>query len=561
MADHSSARFSLLRWDAGNPEFPVLPDGIDSLHIIEIGRVPGLIDKQPLPENRLVIHSTQGTARGFSDWFLDGIWRQPDPIDYGNVTAAKQREMTIHNTSRNSIQLTAIDLSALSGVTAIAPGLPRTIEAFDTITLTFEASVTGDPSFDDNALLTIDGLVLPTRMLGRRVIIFNMLPDVPIVEKMSWLTDNMVSIEGPEQAFSLRRAPRSKVTLNQKLTDDVERTTQQALILGAGYLRQGVGMWWQARQITSAALSTDLVINADTTDMEISVGGDLSFYNPNDHTFVEAEVASFTTTTVTLSQEVGVALPANAWIMPLTFGFQEKVASFGDYPSVLIQRSTLTFNLLEYLDIGALDMAYFSTHPTDGLPVMDQPQEFDGGVRIGQLAQSLQVLDSATGDNSVFRREVLARWGQNVFVNCRSMADQHAWRQFLHFVRGSWGAFYIPTNTNDLPLDADFSLGGNTFTVPSMGIDSLINERAPRRDLKMVIDGTTYYRRITSVSDNGTIETVTVDGVIPGAGTVPIADCRISWLTLSRIVGDSATFKHIRLGEAELRFVTRGVIV
>lgn len=560
MADHSSARFGLLRHEPGNPEFPTLPDGIDSLHIIEIGRVPGLEDPR-IPEQILEKHSGQGTAGGFSDWFLDGIWRQPDPIDFGNVTASKQRQMTIHNTSRSSIQLTAIDLSALSGVTAVAPGLPRTIEAFDTITLTFEAGVTGDPAFDGDAILTIDGLLLATRMLGRRVIIFNMLPDVPIVESVSWLTDNMVAIEGPEQAFSLRRAPRSKVVLTQKLTDDAERTTQQNLIQGAGFLRQGVAMWWQARQITSAALLTDTVIQADTTDMEIRVDGDISFYNPNDHTFVEAEVASFTTSTITLSQQVGIALPENTFVMPLTYGFQAKVSNFGDYPSTLIQRSSITFNLLEYVDIGALDMSYFTTHPTDGLPIITAPQEFDGALRIGQISQDLQILDSATGDNSVFRREVLGRWGQNVLVRLNSMTDQHAWRQFLHFVRGSWGAFYIPTNMNDLPLDADFTLGGNTFTMPSMGTESLINERAPRRDLKLVIDGTTYFRRITAVSDNGTIETVTLDGVIPGAGTVPIADVRISWLTLSRIVGDSATFKHTRLGEAELRFVTRGVIV
>lgn len=559
MADHSSARFGLLRFEPGNPEFPTLPDGIDSLHIIEIGRVPGL-QIPALPEQILEKHSAPAAAK-FTDWFLDGIWRQPDPIDFGNVTASKQRQMTIHNTSRSSIQLTAIDLSALSGVTAIAPGLPRTIEAFDTITLTFEAGVTGNPAFDDDAILTIDGLLLPTRMLGRRVIIFNMLPDVPIVESVSWLTDNMVSIEGPEQAFSLRRAPRSKVVLTQKLTDDVERTTQQNLIQGAGFLRQGVAMWWQARQITSAALLTDTVIQADTTDMEIRVDGDISFYNPNDHTFVEAEVQSFTVSAITLSQQIGIALPENTFVMPLTYGFQSKVSNFGDYPSTLIQRSSITFNLLEYVDIGALDMSYFTTHPTDGLPIITASQEFDGALRIGQISQDLQILDSATGDNSVFRREVLGRWGQNVLVRLNSMTDQHAWRQFLHFIRGSWGAFYIPTNMNDLPLDANFTLGGNTFTMPSMGTESLINERAPRRDLKLVIDGTTYYRRITAVSDNGTIETVTLDGVIPGSGSIPVADCRISWLTLSRIVGDSATFKHTRLGEAELRFVTRGVIV
>ena len=62
------------------------------------------------------------------------------------------------------------------------------------------------------------------------------------------------------------------------------------------------------------------------------------------------------------------------------------------------------------------------------------------------------------------------------------------------------------------------------------------------------------------MTDNGVIETVTIDGVIPGTGSVPAADVRVSWLTLSRLVGDVATFRHERLGKAELRFSIRGVI-
>lgn len=561
MADHSSARFGVLHYDPGNPEFPTLPDGIDSLHIIEIGRSPGLAIREPVPDVGLPTHSAAPGAKGFADWFLDGFWRQPDPVDFGNITATKQRQVTIHNTSRSTVSLTAIDVSAIVGLSVISPGLPINIDAFDTVTVTFEISTTGDAAFDDFVYFTVDGLSLPTRMLGRRIIIFNMLPDVPIVERMSWLTDNMVSIEGQEQAFSLQRAPRSRVTLLQKLDDDVERTTQQNLILGAGYLRQGVALWWQARQINAATLTSDTVIQADTTDMEIRVGGDVSFYNPVDHTFVEGEVESFTPTTITLSQEVGAVLPAEAWVMPLTYGFQDRNASFGDVPSSLIQQSQITFNLLEYTDIGALDMSYFTTHPVDGYAIITHPLEFDGNFRVGQLSQKLDVLDSITGDISVFRREAMARWGQNVLVTLKSQADQHAWRQFLHYIRGSWRPFYIPTGTNDLPLNGNFTLGSNIFTVPSMGIDSLINERAPRRDLKLTIDGNTYYRRINSVVDDGTIETVTLDSVIPGTGSIPPEDCKIEWLTFSRLVGDSATFKHTRLGEGELRFVTRGVIL
>jgi len=558
MADHSVGRFALLHYDPGNPEFPTLPDGIDSLHIIEIGRAPGLSIRAPIPDVLQGKHSATG-GTGYADWYLNGIWRQPDPVDFGNITATKQRTVILTNTSRSSVSLTAIDVSAITGLSVVSPGLPATIEAFDSLVVTFEVSTTGDPAFDDEVLFTVGGLVLPVRMLGRRVIIFNTVPEIPINERISWLTDNMISIDGTEQAFSLRRAPRSRVVINQVLDDDEERTRQFALITGAGFLRMGVQQWWQARAITSAALSTDLTIQVNALDMEFDVGSNLSFVTPSG-AIVEGEVESFTASSVTLTQEVGLALPLNTYVMPLKFGFLSSEVNVKTFARGL-EETQLIFELIEYADIGALNMAYFTTHPVDGLPIITYPMAFDGGARDGNWNQTIDVLDGSTGDIQQTRTELAVRPGNPVLVYCNSQADQHAWRQFLHFVRGSWGAFYIPTDMNDLPLASVFTLGSNTFSVPSMGLESLIGLQAPRRDLKLNIDGTIYYRRITDISDNGTTEVITLNSAIPGAGTVPIEDVIISWLTLSRIVGDSATFKHAQLGDSELRFAVRGVIV
>ena len=100
----------------------------------------------------------------------------------------------------------------------------------------------------------------------------------------------------------------------------------------------------------------------------------------------------------------------------------------------------------------------------------------------------------------------------------------------------------------------------NVFDIPNMGVATLIANVAPRRDVRITIAGVNYYRRIISTVDNGVFETITLDAIIPGAGTVADADFYCSWLTLSRMVGDTATFKHKRRGNAELRFSVRGVI-
>ena len=84
--------------------------------------------------------------------------------------------------------------------------------------------------------------------------------------------------------------------------------------------------------------------------------------------------------------------------------------------------------------------------------------------------------------------------------------------------------------------------------------------RAPREARKRTIEAVAGIRRITRVADAGPNETVTLDSVIPGTGTVPVADVRISWLYLVRIENDTATFNHLRTGNAELRFRVQGVI-
>lgn len=555
MADHGATSFGIIYWEPANPEFPVLPDGVISGHPILFVTTPGLRDPRAIIDE---LEKYRATDSSFTDWFLDGIWRTPNPVDFGNITASKQRTVTIHNTGRAAVSMTAIDVSLIPGLSVISPGLPITVEAFDSVEVLFEVTTTGDPAFDELVTFTVSGLDVTVRMLGRRVIIYNTIPQRPILERLSWLTDNMVAMDGTEQSFSLRAAPRTKVTLHERLTDEVDRTRKKATIEGAGFLRQGVQIWWQARQVDQAALSTDTVVNVDTAAMEIEIGRELSMVTPAG-VAIEGEVLTFDPTSVQFTQEIGTALPLGTSVMPLTYGFMANKADFAAFP-VTVEDHRVTFDLIEYSEIGALDMAYFTTHPTDGLPVVVDPMYFSGQTRRATIQQDNQRIDGQTGDIQTFRQELLGRWGQQMLVHINSLADQHAWRQFLHFIRGSWGRFYVPTGTNDLPLAAQFTLGGNTFDIPSMGLESLIGNVAPRRDLMLTIAGTTYYRRITNVTDNGVIETVTLDGVIPGTGSVPIADCRVSWLTLCRLVGDVATFRHERLGKSELRFSIRGVI-
>lgn len=554
MADHSAARFGILYYEPGNPEFPTLPDGIPTPHVVDYGRAPGFSFAQ-----------VQAPEIGFSaddsdvaGWFFDGIWRSPNPVLFGTITQTKTRIVTVHNTFRTPIVLTAVDVSAVSGVTLTSPGLPQTIEPFDSVTLTFEAATIGDPAFDAEVILTVDGQDLPVRMTGRRILIYNTEPQRLIEERLSWLTDSMISVNGMEQAFSLRHGPRSRVTIRQRFTDDIKRNRALNQLKTVSFLRVGLQSWWQAQDVTAPIAIDDQVIQVSADTMELAAGDIISIVAP-DYTAIQGEVDSIGMSNITLTEPILQAFPMGTSIMPIRFGFLQAEIDQDAFAREA-HDIAVTGDLLEVDAIGAIDANYFETHPIDGRPIISGDLFFDGQSRRDVFILDTDFLDSRTGDIAATFLEPMARPGQRVVVYCDNHADQHAWRRFLHFVRGSWGVFYIPTGANDMPLATDLDLGTNTFEIPNLSLTQLVQNRAPRRDLAINVQGTVYYRRITTTAEMGVNEIVTINSAIPGTGSVPPGDVRVSWMMPARIVGDTATFRHQLRGQSELRFMVRGVV-
>lgn len=562
MADGAAGPIRPVFHAPGNPQLPTLPNPNDPQEALVDFAIDGAGITQGRPPATQFLDTlggAPGTARGVAHPWLNKVGADQQLVDFGSVTAAKQRQVTIHNTNRFTVSMTAIDLSELPGITVVTPGLPVDITSQGSVVITFEASPTGPASFDDIAVITTSENVLRVRMVGRRVIIFNARPQRPMTERLGFITDNMIAVSGKEQAFSLRVAPRSLVTVEQRITDTVQRARILNQLLAVSFLRCGVQLWYQSREVDAAIGTSDLVINVDTASMEIDVEGLLSIVSPDYATVIEVEVASFTANTVTLSQAIGTAFPLRTSVMPLKFGFVKNKADQAAF-AIGAEDLRVTIDLIEYQNIGAVDPAYFDAHPVDSLPIITHPLYFDGQAARRSIANRIQKLDSVTGDINAWQPELLGRPGQAVLVHCDTLADQQAWREFLHDRRGSWGAFYIPSGQSDLPLRDDLTLGGNQLVTDNLGLAQLIGVQAPRRDVEVLVAGVRYFRQITTVVDGGAFETITLDAVIPGTGTVPAADVRVSWLTLSRIVGDTATFKHQQRGVSELRFQVRGVI-
>ncbi len=557
MADQSAGLFAPLFSSPGNPELPTLPGpGDPTLGKLDVFGIGAGFDRAL--EDFLPVHAA-GTGSGFAGWYLDTTWMTPNPVQFGNITNDKQRTFTLHNTRRNVATWTAFDDASLDGFDLLTPGLPVGLAGFSDAIGTIQADREGPAAFDEFIDTTVEGVVLLLRVIGRRVVLFETFPERPISERVKFKTDNMISKDGTEQAMQIAIAPRSDVTVEIRHSRDEERTRLSNLILGAQHLLTGVQAWWQSAALTTPALSTDVVLQVNTDGMELQAEDNISVVLP-DRTAHVAEVVSLTASSIEILAAVGVALPRFTSVMPIRFGFNSGSVELAAFP-INAADMKATFTLIDYVNIANVDPAFFDTHPIDGLPILKRPLFFSGASRRAKLVSKMDRLDQGTGAIFVNRSEPIARPAQDVLAHCRSLADQHAWRRFLHFVRGSYGAFYVPTGENDLPLvSPGFTLGGNTFDTPNMGTANLVGTQAPRRDVQIEIAGVFHNRRVVSVVDNVATEQFTLDAVIPGVGVVPAADVRISWLTLARIAGDVATFKHLMRGVSELRFEVRGVI-
>jgi hypothetical protein len=560
MAQGGALRWGTLFHTPGNPQLPVLPAPSDPItgDLRAYGDIASVRFGGGVPTLLVVNGALPGVAGGYLKTYLNGIGGQPNPLEFGNITGVNTKVVTAFNTYRDSRTITAIDLSGASGVTLVSPGLPVDVPPFGSIVFTFEASTVGDPTIDAIVKFTHDLGSFDIRFTGRRIIIFETLPQRPISEKISWVTDRMISVDGTEQVMEIRQLPRSEIKIVQRFTNQVERTRQLNLINASGFLRVGVQLWFEAREISQAAAAIDTVIQISTLNMEIDVNQEVMFVTPAGVTSEAITVTAFDPTSITLAKAIGIELELGSQGMPIKYGFLRAKGATNTF-AINAEDLSLSFNIIEYSDIAALDLAYFDEHPVDNLPIVTAPAFFDGSNRAGSITQALDVLDGKTGDIQTRRDEPLARPRLPVLVYCESLADQFAWRSFLHYIRGSWRAFYIPTDFDDLPLGLDLTLGGNTLSVVNTGLSKVTN-LTPRRDLKIVVQGVVYYRRVNSVVDAGPTETITLSDTIPGAGSVPIADVKVSWLYQVRLEGDTATFRHLRAGQSELRFLASGVI-
>jgi len=261
-----------------------------------------------------------------------------------------------------------------------------------------------------------------------------------------------------------------------------------------------------------------------------------------------------------LGSEIGAALDAGSYVMPVGLGYVSRFPTYLTHPKNLEEANyQLTFN--QEGDFSNLDPLYFPTltdaqSPETTLPILEFCNEVSNGRKASQIQRSEDVLSSGLANRIAFSYYPFSDSVSEFEITLNNVDDVWAWRTFFHYLRGSYNEFYVPTFTDDMP--GVVTAASNVFDITDQDLALLFgNPPDPRRNAIRLVypNGNVYYRLITQVIDNGATEEVTVSSAVEAGSPV------ISYLQRARILGDTVSFEHHRVDDVSLRFRYRTILL
>jgi hypothetical protein len=175
----------------------------------------------------------------------------------------------------------------------------------------------------------------------------------------------------------------------------------------------------------------------------------------------------------------------------------------------------------------------------NSLPVLERLALADSDE---ELSFEREVFDNQTGLRSIAvgHDVVDVRLGRTFLVNrMTDVADVDYWALFLDTVRGSWKAFLMSTQLQDMDLVSPLSQGGTTMTVSPSEHSSLLHPHNSFKNFEVVYSDGTSSRHTITASTNGS---VTFTPALPSDPKVASVS-RISYLLRVRMA-DRLRWSH-----------------
>lgn len=482
------------------------------------------------------------------DWF-EKFHVRPGSFEFGNVLTTQAVDVEVYSAYRRDTHFwNAFVNNAGAGVDLLnVPSLPYTFlpqTGLDNLSL--QVTPNGPPVVDSTLDFVFDTMTISPVITLERLVLFEVLPELPYAEELEFLTDVQLHRDGSEHRVSVRLYPRQFFEWPLVLLTPRERSQFYNLLFDWQSRVFGIAMWHESTLLASAATTGDLVLNVQSTAYADYREGKLATVRTpaGVSTVVEIAAGGIAATSLTLVTGVTIDLPAGSIVAPLrTAQAAARVAGsrFTTDAATVNVRFRVTDNVVDLASTAGWD-----TYA--GKVVLNDLASTGGDSnRISEeFEQQLLVFDPGVGLVDVATTEDRNRRLKPRIFWCRGKQQLWRIRQLLHALRGRQVSFYDPTKGRDLVATEDLLAAGSALTVENVGYALYVKNRSPRNVIQVHFnDGSpSLVREITasSVVDANT-ETLTVSPAWDADYAVETIE-RIEFLELSRAASDTLRIEY-----------------
>ena len=507
----------------------------------------------PVSTTPLVKSGTIATS--YYDDFYNRVHVTPRTLDIGNLLSVQTRSVSVWNAWLTDQALSAINESATTGLTESGIVAPTTFAPLEERVFYVTVDTAGPAAIDAEYTLVFPAESPLLAVTGRRVVVFGHAPNWarPVVEKLNWLTDVLLSHGGVEQRVGLRDAPRRALAYELATMTRHQTNLLETMLLGWQSRLWAVPVWTDAQNLAADLAAGSLAIPAVTAGYEFAVDSLVLLWAAHDrHEAVEIDAvgaSSLTLKTATLAD-----WPAGTRLYPIRLGRlparQKFVRETGHHLTGGVE-----FAFDDNVAIAALD----SGDLYDGYSVYAGRTNWADPTEV-EFVRQLDELDYETGKAWVDDLSGLAAILKSWHWLFKSRAEIVAFRGWLAARAGRRVPFWSVSQAVDMEVVAAIGAADTAIHIRNIGYQRFLDGRADRRHICIrTTSGTLYYRRITASTEvDATEEELAIDSAL-GATLQPGDIQSVRFMHLTRLEADAIEIEWHHLGVAEASTMLRSL--
>ncbi|MCD6706850.1 MAG: hypothetical protein LT080_10425 [Thiobacillus sp.] len=494
-------------------------------------------------------------AISYYDDFYNRIYVSPSSLWIGNLLTVQTRAVSIWNAWVTGQYLASIEETDTLGLTESGVVAPTTFAPLEEQAFYITADTQGPPIIDAAYIFHFPAESPQVSVVGRRVVVFVYPPNwaQPVVEKLNWLTDVMLSHGGIEQRVGLRDAPRRSLAYEVATLTQHQSNLLETMMFGGQGRLWAVPVWTDMQHLTVAATAGSTAFACVTADFEFTDGGLALFWNAYDQ-FEAVEIALVGDGVLLLTSELLATWPAGTRLYPVRLGQMPARQKFGRETGHHLA-GTVEFAFDDNPAVAALD----SGDVYDGYSVYAGRTNWADPTEV-EFVRQLDTIDYETGQAWVDDLSGLATILKSWHWLFKSRSEIVAFRRWLAARAGRRVPFWSLSQGDDMEVIAPIGDSHTVIHIRDIGYQRFLDGRTDRRHICIrAHSGAMFYKRIVSASAlvEGE-EELTIDSPL-GVGLQPNEIRSVHFMQLTRLETDAIEIEWHHLGVAEASTMMRSL--